>query len=145
MALELTLPWPSPKLSPNARHHWAEVMGEKKAYRTACYVTASQPTMSFHGVPVVGQLALAMPNTRISLSIEFQPPDRRRYDRDNLVARLKAGLDGVAQALGVDDHQFDLAEITVSDPIPGGAVVLRLCQAASSRCKAQGQVAQGGP
>lgn len=145
MALELTLPWPPSKLSPNARHHWAEVMRAKKAYRTACYVVASQPTMSFQGVPVVGQLALAMPRTRISLAVEFQPPDRRRYDRDNLVARLKAGIDGVAQALGVDDHQFDLASITVSDPIPGGAVIVRIGQAAASSCNVPCQEAQGAP
>lgn len=34
------------------------------------------------------------------------PPDHRERDRDNLLASMKAGLDGVASALQIDDSRF---------------------------------------
>ena len=45
---------------------------------------------------------------RIPLSIIFHKGDRRRRDQDNLIASMKASLDGVADALGVDDNLFDI-------------------------------------
>ena len=38
-------------------------------------------------------------NIKLVLEMTFIPPDRRSYDRDNLVARMKAGIDGLADAL----------------------------------------------
>jgi hypothetical protein len=46
------------------------------------------------------------PDDVLELRIMFHPPDRRKYDWDNLLARMKAGLDGVADGLGVDDSLF---------------------------------------
>lgn len=43
----------------------------------------------------------------IALTITFVQPDRRARDRDNLLAALKPSLDGLADALGVNDAQFD--------------------------------------
>lgn len=42
----------------------------------------------------------------IALHITFYPPDKRRRDRDNAQASLKHHLDGIADALGVDDYRF---------------------------------------
>ncbi|MNC70101.1 hypothetical protein D3C75_1208780 [compost metagenome] len=54
--------------------------------------------------------------------LEFVPPDRRRRDDDNLVAMFKAGRDGLADALGIDDNVF-ATQIRVSkETIKGGAV-----------------------
>ena len=39
--------------------------------------------------------------------ITFVQPDRRGRDRDNLLAACKPMLDGVADALGVNDSQFE--------------------------------------
>lgn len=43
----------------------------------------------------------------IALTITFVQPDRRARDRDNQLAALKPSLDGLADALGVNDAQFD--------------------------------------
>ena len=43
----------------------------------------------------------------MALDITFIQPDKRRRDRDNLLAAMKSGLDGLAQALGVDDSEFE--------------------------------------
>lgn len=45
---------------------------------------------------------------RILLRLRFYPPSthRRRADDDNLCAAFKAGRDGLAEALGIDDQRF---------------------------------------
>jgi hypothetical protein len=41
------------------------------------------------------------------LKITFYTPDNRKRDLDNLLAAMKPALDGMAQAIGVDDALFD--------------------------------------
>lgn len=48
----------------------------------------------------------------------FVPPDRRNRDADNMLASMKAGLDGMADAMKVDDSKFKVT-IDVSDDIGG--------------------------
>jgi len=54
--------------------------------------------------------------------LTFSPPDKRRYDDDNLIARCKAYLDGIADALGVDDSRFRLGKPVRAESIKGGNV-----------------------
>ncbi|MBI6913241.1 endodeoxyribonuclease RusA [Pseudomonas juntendi] len=110
---ELTLPWPPAACSPNARVHWSKKSRAAKAYRAACHVLAKQA-----GLPSpVGQALLV---------VEFVPPDRRRRDDDNLLAMFKAGRDGLADALGIDDNVF-ATQIRVSkETTKGGAVRVRI-------------------
>lgn len=105
-AMRLTLPWPPAELSPNARVHWAAKSRAAKSYRRACAMLARQA-----GV-------LSLPDGRLHVLIEFVPPDRRQRDRDNMLASIKSGLDGLAEALGVNDSRFDLT-IRVADQIGG--------------------------
>jgi len=42
----------------------------------------------------------------MAVLMRFYPPSKRHYDLDNLLASMKAGLDGMADALGVDDNIF---------------------------------------
>ncbi|MNG13298.1 hypothetical protein D3C84_969700 [compost metagenome] len=51
----------------------------------------------------------------------FCPPNRRAYDDDNLLARFKAGRDGIADGLGIDDKNF-VTTLNIGDPVPGGEV-----------------------
>ena len=94
--MQLTLPWPPTGLSPNARTHWAKLARLKKQYREACAWTAAS------------QGAYPMNAERLRLTLEFVPPTRRAYDLDNALARMKAGLDGLADALRVDDSRWEL-------------------------------------
>ena len=43
---------------------------------------------------------------RFVVSMVFYPPDGRRRDVSNLHAAMKAALDGIAEAMGVDDSGF---------------------------------------
>lgn len=94
----VNLPWFPRECSPNARVHWSKLAEMKKRYREACYLLTKESV----GNP-------CLPDTGdIHITIEFFPPAKHRYDLDNLLASIKSGLDGVAQALKVDDSRFTL-------------------------------------
>lgn len=104
--LLLTLPWPPKELSPNARQHWSRLSKAKKAYRANCAWTAKE------------QGAQRIEAARLHLSLVFVPPNRRAHDLDNCLARMKSGLDGLADVLGVDDKHWTLT-IARADEVGG--------------------------
>lgn len=108
----LVLPWPPKILSPNARPHWAVKARAVKAYRAGCYLLAK-------GFPVTFGAG------DIPLTVTFCPPDARRRDRDNLIASMKAGMDGIAQAWGVDDSRF-VPTYRMGKPVEHGEVVIEV-------------------
>ena len=55
---------------------------------------------------------------KLHVSLVFVPPARRAYDLDNLLARMKSGLDGLVDVLGVDDRHWKL-EIDRAEEIGG--------------------------
>lgn len=112
--IELVLGWPPKELSPNARLHWAQLARAKKKYREACWAT----TLEQQPGPV--------PSGQLVLELEFFPPNRRTHDRDNLTARMKAGLDGMADALKIDDSRFSTVVVKVATDTIGGFVRVRI-------------------
>lgn len=110
--LTITLPWPPRALSPNARHaHWGSLARAKKLYRSACARLARE------------QGAARLQAEHLAVHLRFVPPDRRARDLDNLVASVKAGLDGLADVLGVDDSRWKLSsELPVAGGELGGFV-----------------------
>jgi crossover junction endodeoxyribonuclease RusA len=50
----------------------------------------------------------AMPQASLRVHMAFCAPDRIRRDMDNMIAAMKAGLDGISDAIGVDDHLWVL-------------------------------------
>ena len=115
LTLDLNFPWPSPQLSPNARKHWAAAARAKKAYRARCRAIASAAGV---GQVLAGKGAL-------EVHLTFFPPDRRGRDWDNMLASMKSGLDGLADAAGVDDRHWRLG-FEVADPVKGGQVLVRM-------------------
>src|SRR5574343_158176 len=108
------LPWPPRTLSPNVQGHWAKKASAKKAYRSACRRAGEQ------GSGVGGFLP---PDALLRVSLRFCPPDVRRRDLDNLLAAMKSGLDGIADAIGIDDSRFRIA-VDWAGPITGGMVLV---------------------
>jgi crossover junction endodeoxyribonuclease RusA len=64
-------------------------------------------------------------NGPLLVKITFRPPDKRRRDLDNALSSIKAGLDGVADAIGVDDRHWALM-LQWGEPVKGGAVELEI-------------------
>lgn len=95
MTLTITLPWPAKELSPNARVHWAVRNKHRKAAREGA---------AWLALITLGRKKLAF--ARAAVTIEFSPPDRRKRDVDNMLASCKAMLDGVAEAIAIDDSNW---------------------------------------
>ena len=100
--MRIILPWPDSKLSPNARCHWrAKAPAKAKARSDAAYATYDAMP---HGAREVRDVyAGAHP---IPVQVYFYPPDKRHRDDDNMISLLKAGRDGIADALAVNDRRF---------------------------------------
>lgn len=61
---------------------------------------------------------------RITLEVSLKDPSRRR-DADGCWSGLKLALDGIAEALGVDDSRFQMGELTfVKGEEPGTRITL---------------------
>lgn len=65
----------------------------------------------------------------VLISLDFFPPDNRRRDLDGMISSMKAALDGVADALGIDDNLFRIAAKKSQDTFPGGAVIVEISEA----------------
>lgn len=107
----LRISWPSPDLSANKRVHWSKRAKATKAYRHEAWGEAVN-----RGV---------LPDPQARLVFEFYPPDRRRRDAHNLPHQMKPAIDGIADAMGCDDNEFQCVfPSTLKDPIKGGAVLV---------------------
>ena len=105
----ITLPWPSPKLSQNARVHWAVKAKAVRSYKFQCVAILSQFKAELKG--------------QTHFSVTFHPPSARRYDRDGLIGRLKTAQDALAHVVGVDDFHFRMT-YGFGEPVKDGAVVV---------------------
>ena len=110
----IELPLPPRELHPNARPHHMAKARAKKAYREQVFWTAKSANLS---VPIG--------DGDIAIRITVYPKTKHIPDRDNLVAWLKSGLDGLADAMGVNDQRFD-ARAYIGDPVKGGKVCIEV-------------------
>jgi crossover junction endodeoxyribonuclease RusA len=97
LEIGVVLPLPARNLSPNSRVCWQAKARSVKAYRLFSF-----------------SLAQRYPRRWKSAEAEatFYFADRRRRDRDNLLASLKAAFDGIAAA-GVVEDDADLTHLPV--------------------------------
>lgn len=105
----ITLPFPPRTLHPNARPHWAALRKAAKAYRNDAFYAALAAG--------VGKIDAE----EVSVFIVFHPPNRRKHDLDGMLSAIKSGLDGIADAIGVDDSKWKIT-IEKSQPEKGGKV-----------------------
>jgi hypothetical protein len=90
----IRLDWPPSSLSGHAKGHWrgkSSVTGKHREWARAATLAANVPPIAATG--------------DIRLGITFFPPDRRG-DRTNYPNRIKPALDGIADALKVNDRRF---------------------------------------
>lgn len=122
--ITIELPWPPAALSPNARKHWRALAPIKAKYRQDCRYAA----LAARAGVVTG---------RHHLIAEFVPPNARHLDRDNLLARIKSGIDGMADALGINDREFDPVTVTLAGPSKAPCVRITLTPIDQLRAKEQ--------
>jgi hypothetical protein len=108
----LELPWPPASLSGHAKGKWWNTSGIVAKHRE----WARLATMEAKPVaPAEGD---------IRLSITFYPPDRRG-DRTNYPNRIKPLIDGIADALKVNDKRF-LPSYHFAEPVKNARVVVEI-------------------
>ena len=114
--LTIELPWPSVDLSPNSRVHYMALARAKKSAKNYAW-GMTKAAMGPLGIPFRGFVG------PVSVRIVFHPEIDRARDLDNMQARMKAALDGIASSLGIDDTHFrPLSEIGAKRK-PGCVVV----------------------
>lgn len=95
-AAHILLPWPARVVHPNSRAHWRRRAAATKLMRHDACVVAKAAKLRVGDGPV-------------HVTLTFHPADKRRRDLDGCITSCKAYLDGLADALGVDDNRFTLS------------------------------------
>lgn len=121
----IRLPWPPKKLSPNNRTAHRYATDARNAYKTAAFYATKEVGAK---VPADAHLA-----------IQFYPPDERERDLDNMLASIKSGLDGIAQAAGVDDYGWSLS-IQRGHKVKSGAVLVHVLKPQITEIPFRGQI-----
>lgn len=120
-AITVDVPWPGRALSPNGRAHpFALARAKRLAKRDAAIATFEA---------IAGRDVAYPVGVKIRYDIVTRPKCRRNRDDDNTVAMLKAALDGIAHALGVDDSQFQLGSVTEGEKSARPHVLITLSPA----------------
>lgn len=95
--MRVELDFPPAELFPNRKNgkHWAVTHSTKQNYRVVSGFVAKEASKGWKYA-----------GGDLQLDLTFVMPDRRWRDADNCLAAAKAGLDGLADAIGVDDRHF---------------------------------------
>ena len=93
----ITLPFPPSDFSGHNNGYWRDLNKLIATYRAEAFHLTRTAQRGCGYIPQAdGDIAIAF---------RFVPPDNRS-DRTNFAGRLKAQIDGIAEALGVNDKRF---------------------------------------
>ena len=112
--MQIEYPFPPATLSghSNGNNRWGKIAETKRWRDVGRSITLAQmPT----GIPATGDIAI---------DVMFIPPDNRG-DRWNMPQRAKALIDGIADALDVNDKRF-LPTIRFGKPVKPGKVIVTI-------------------
>lgn len=98
--IEFSTSWPARPLWQNWRGHWTLRRKSTSLARQEAKALANSKLATASGLRC---------HDAYAIECTFYPPDRRKRDRSNMPATVKAHLDGIADALGVDDNCFDVS------------------------------------
>lgn len=112
--MRITLPWPYKGLSPNDRPHPMAKAAATKRYRKAVAGLAMEAGVHLR-------------KGAVGLRVTFHA---KRFgplpDRDNCIAAFKAGQDGLADALRVNDRDLTVSHTLSAERAVGGMVVVEV-------------------
>lgn len=113
--MKLTFPWFLKELKPNWTGHYMQKAKSKAIYRAEC----EKITLKEMGAYPVGVSSFS------TIKAKFYKPNNRHMDLDNMLASIKSGIDGMCDALQINDKQFTTIIIEKSDSI-GGYIEIEL-------------------
>lgn len=125
----IILPFPPASLAGHNTGQWFDKSKVVATYRAeAFHITKQEKRKQGFEVPAEGDIAIAF---------LFVPPDNRG-DRVNFPNRLKPQIDGIAEALGVNDKRF-LPSYHYAKPGKPGRVQIQLVNGAQAENSSEGQ------
>lgn len=98
--IKVALPWPNRLLSPNARINWRARHSIARTARRVGFYAAFEKHKGF-----------AKPKGSMDVQLVLHPATRRSRDEDNIIASMKSYLDGIADALQINDARFHFKEV----------------------------------
>jgi hypothetical protein len=101
----------------------------KKKYRALCETTTLlQIQHNNEALSTMLDIKRAVVKKQpVFLDLFFKLPTRHKYDHDNLIARMKSGIDAIADVLKVDDVNFKLSSDVDRDNIDKEKIGYVLC------------------
>lgn len=119
MTLRIELSWPDKILSPNASvHHMKRARFKRAAKTEAGWATQLAVQNNREWEPQSETIAVHL--------VAHPPKHWNTGDKDNLISRCKAHLDGIAGVLGVNDKHFDAPTVTWADKCERGKLFVEL-------------------
>lgn len=115
--MKIELPFPPASLSGHAKGNWhgkSSVTKKRREWARLATLAAGAVVLRATG--------------DIAIRILFQPANRRG-DRTNFAGRMKPYIDGIADALGLNDSRF-LPSYEFAEPTPPGLVTVTISGAA---------------
>lgn len=111
------LAFPAPELFPNRSkgRHWGSLHKLRTEATTASFILTKAQAKGW--VPT---------DQDLRLTVTFLMPDKRKRDADNCLAAAKSALDGVAQALKVNDFQFQPVQVFRKFGSKPGALIVEI-------------------
>lgn len=94
--------------------HWADKAKITKKYRLDCCLLTKYARID---LPV---------SDKLHLFVDFYQPDKRHRDQDGMESSMKAGYDGIADALGVNDYNFVIHPFVRDEIVKGGKVIITI-------------------
>ena len=107
----LTFSWYPKELSPNNNSHFHIKAKHKAIYKESCFWLTKEANIPSGDYK--------------ELYIIFYKPNRRHMDLDNMLASIKSGLDGMCQALEIDDRCFKKITVEIAEEI-GGMIKIKV-------------------
>ena len=99
--ITIELPWPNYKiLSPNKKLHWTVKAKATKAAREEAYIAAYQGHHEPDDWKWIGS------KQDLRCTFVYHQPDNYHRDLKNVDTAMKGAIDGVCDALGIDDSQI---------------------------------------
>lgn len=106
--MRITFPWFLKELKPNWSGHYMQKAKAKSIYRSECErITLKE--LEHQDVDKECK----------EIHFTFYKPNKRHMDADNMLASMKSGIDGMCDALKINDKQFKRIVINVAEEIGG--------------------------
>lgn len=111
--VQIVLPFPPSGLTPHAKGNWRKKAALTKSYRQLCSREAQLQGLR------------GMSAERVRAKITIHRPNLRR-DYQNCISCFKAGVDGIADVIGVDDRYWKIDFVEGELCRPDGVVVVEI-------------------